>query len=303
LRATTYNFFDGIHFSDSANLLFFQPSTSYEAFLGWMQPITRSFIQMNMNSNNWVTAGKRLAFPLLTIGYPQGDNVKDSEGNEVNPSKIAAEKIAENIDPSQAMTYPYTTDMNGNIQKAIMVGEEATSGGTGARHKIYQEFNNEEKNDIRELCFGGTLTSSVGSKGSLALGNIHYKKYEEHILYLVESATAMLNDNINGFIAKIPVFYKNFPKGATLQINKAKQWDIDDVVKMSPVLIASGKKFSEAFFENMGISADYIEEAPTAVATSFEKPESEATKEHSKLILASEPKEKTIFSALKKKVQ
>jgi hypothetical protein len=306
LRATTYNFFDGIHFADAANLLFFQPSTSYEAFLGWMQPITRSFIQMNLNSNNWVTAGKRLAFPLLTIGYPQGDNVKDSEGNEVNPAKIDAENIAANIDPSQAITYPYTIDMNGNIQKAIMVGEESTSGGTGSRHKIYQEFNNDEKNEIRELIFGGTLTSTTQGVGSQALGNIHYEKYQAQILYLIEQAVSMLNDKVSGFMGKIGTFYKNFPKDATLAVNATKQWDLEEISQLSPVLKLHGKKFTDSFFEEIGLPTDYFEEAPEPVAPSFGAPinESETATEKSRLILAmKEPEKKTILSALKKKVR
>ena len=50
LKQSTFSFYDGIRFGDNDNLLFIQPSTSYEAFLGWMQPITRSFIQMNLKS-------------------------------------------------------------------------------------------------------------------------------------------------------------------------------------------------------------------------------------------------------------
>jgi hypothetical protein len=65
LRQSTYNFSDGMDFASTVNLLFIQPSTSYERFLGKMQPITRSFIQINQNSINWVQAGRRLAFLCL----------------------------------------------------------------------------------------------------------------------------------------------------------------------------------------------------------------------------------------------
>ena len=85
LRANTFSFSDGVRFEDHDNLLFVQPSSSYEAFLGWMQPITRSFIQQNINKNNWVAAGRRLAFPVLTVGYPQNDGGVDLNGNNLNP--------------------------------------------------------------------------------------------------------------------------------------------------------------------------------------------------------------------------
>ena len=293
LRATTYNFFDGMNFKDAANLLFFQPSTSYEAFLGWMQPITRSWIQMNLNSNNWVAAGRRLAFPLLTIGYPQASNEEDKNGNIINPYKLDAENIAANIDPTKGVVYPYTIDGNGNIQKALEISEEGGQGGQGNRHKVYQEFNDDQKNEIRELIFGSTLTSSVGSKGSLALGEIHYKKYQAQILYLTENAVAMLNDPIQGFMGKIPTFYKNFPKGATLQIHKAKQWDLEEIAKLSPVLRANGKQLTSEFFEGMGLTPDDFEDAP--VSTAPENPiESvgESKVLSSKLVLATEEEKK-----------
>ena len=145
LRSSTYSFGDGMLFEDHDNLLFIQPSSSYEAFLGWMQPITRSFIQMNVNKNNWIAAGKRLAFPVLTVGYPQNDGAVDPiTGFSLNPYKIQAEQIAANIDPSQALTYPYTKDLSGNIQKAIEIGFEQPKA-SSSMHKVYQEFNAEEK--------------------------------------------------------------------------------------------------------------------------------------------------------------
>ena len=299
LRASTFNFSDGMNFTEAANLLFFQPSTSYESFLGWMQPITRSWIMINTNSNNWVSAGRRLAFPLLTIGYPQGENQEDYEGNLTNPMKLDAENIAQNIDPSKAIVYPYTMDVNGQIQKSIVIGEEATSGGTGSRHKIYQEFNNDEKNEIRELIFGGTLTSTTQGVGSQALGNVHYEKYQSQIHYLVDNAISMLNDSISGFIAKIPNFYKNFPKGATLAVNKAKQWGLEEIAQLGPVLNANGKKLSDEFFIQMGLTPEYFEEAPVE-SPAFPSPE--VTTEKSRLILASEEKKPLIkLPSLKKK--
>jgi hypothetical protein len=258
IRESTYNLYNGTHIAENMNLLFFQPSTSYESFLGWMQPITRSFIQMNVNNNSWVAAGKKLAFPLLTIGYPQNDNSKDVDGNLVNNFKQQADLIAANITPEKAMTYPYTVDAAGNIQKAIEIDFKDSGTSKGA-HQIFVDFNAEQKNDIREMILLSTLTSSVGSKGSLALGEIHMEKYESAINYTVDCAISMLNDE---FLSKIGIFYKNFPKNCKLGINKAKQWDLDEVVKISTVLNQNNLNLTPEFFEQMGLSVEYIQEKP-----------------------------------------
>ena len=103
----------------------------------------------------------------------------------------------------------------------------------------------------------------------------------------------MLNDPIQGFIGKISTFYKNFPKGATLQINKAKQWDLEEIAKLSPVLRANGKQLTSEFFEGMGLTPDDFEDAP--VSTAPENPiESvgESKVLSSKLVLATEEEKK-----------
>jgi len=117
----------------------------------------------------------------------------------------------------------------------------------------------------------------------------------------------MLNDPIDGFISKIGFFYKNFPKGCTLQVNKARQWELDELSKLSPVLIANGKTFTDEFFENMGLSKDYFEDAALPLAPTFDEPKPEETTKEtqkSRLVLATEQKEKfNIKELLKKKVQ
>jgi len=122
---------------------------------------------------------------------------------------------------------------------------------------------------------------------------------------LIEQAVAMLNDPVSGFIGKIPTFYKNFPKDATLTINATKQWDLSEIAQLSPVLKNNGKKFTDSFFEEIGLPAEYFEDAPEPVAPSFGSPtvdESETATEKSKLILATTKKSNFAFP-LKKKVR
>lgn len=274
LRSNTYAFYDGYNFADHDNLLFIQPSTAYESFLGWMQPISRSFIQMNMNKNNWIAAGRRLAFPILTVGYPQNDGAMavdpvtgqpllDDQNNPItiNPYKLQAETIAANIDPSKAMVYPYTINEKGEIQKSIEIAQEGKGAGNKA-HDIFVDFNEAEKNEIREMILGGTLTADVGNSGSRALGEVQERKFDSVLADNVEFVLAYLNDE---YMRKIRKFYKNMPEGK-FDINRAKQLPLEDVVKISNVVIQNGKRLTDAFFEANGLVKDFIEDIPTPMA-------------------------------------
>lgn len=292
LRATTYSFYEGEMFSNSDNLLFIQPSTSYEQFLGWMQPITRSFIQMNLNKNNWVSAGKKLAFPMLAIGYPQNDNSLDSKGNPINQYRLQAEDIASNLDPSRGLVYPYTVDEKGNIIKSINVDFEKT--GTGSRaHGIFEDFNESEKNEIREFILGGQLTSAVGKSGSRALGEVQERKLETINEELVEYVLAILNEQ---YLHKISKFYKNFPKGH-FEINRARQMPLDDIVKISNVVTENGFRLNENFFDVNGIAKTFLEDLPTQNAG---KPgQSKESDDNDNVSLAGKT-ERTFFKSKKK---
>jgi hypothetical protein len=139
----------------------------------------------------------------------------------------------------------------------------------------------------------------------LALGAIHYKKYQAHILYIVEEAAAMLNDNNDGFIKKLSQIYPGFPKGVSFKVNKAKQWDLEEIAILSPVLRANGKKLTDDFFVSTGLTEDDFEEAPITPATpNNNDPSGESKTLQSKLVLATEvPEKKKPFDFLKKKVQ
>lgn len=258
LKNSTYNYYDGDLFADTDNLLFVQPSTSDESFLGWMQAITRAFIQMNLAKNNWLQAGRRLAFPIMTVGYPQNDGGVDSMGNSINPYKLQAEEIVENADPSKGIVFPYTKDAAGNIQKAIEVEFESPKTGQNA-HKIFQEFNEDEKNEIRELILGGTLSSSTSKNGNRSLGEVHERMFQAVVESKIDFVLAVLNTD---FSPKIGKFYDGLPEGWRYEINRAKQLTIEEMEALSSVLTASGKRFTDEFFESNGVSKDFFEDAP-----------------------------------------
>jgi len=270
LRENTFSFYDGVKFSDVDNLLFIQPSSSYESFLGLMQPITRSFIMMNMSTINWLQAGLRLAFPILALGYPQADSAIDANGNQINPLKTQAEYIAANIDPSKALTYPYTIKPDGSIQKSIEIDFEKT--GTGANlFKIYSEFNDDFKNEIRELVLGGTL-SSTGSKsgsGSRSLGEVHERMFKAVIKSKIEYVLSVLNSDFKNKISK---FYKNLPKDWKFEVNRADQLTLEEMTDLSAVLTQNGKRLTDTFFESNGINVDFFEDAPVVAPTQNQKP-------------------------------
>ena len=258
LRASTYSYYDGTAFADNANLLFVQPSSNYESFLGWMQPITRSFVQMNLTKNNWVSAGRRLAFPLMTVGYPQNDGGMDSQGNANNPYRIQAENIAGNVDPSKGLVYPYTMGPDGTIQKAIEVDFENPGAGANI-HKIYSEFNQAEKDEIREMIFGGSLTGNVGTSGSRALGEVQERMLDSVIQGKIEYILSILNFD---FAPKISKFYDNLPDGWKFEVNRAKQLTMEEITELSAIVVENGKRFTDDFFEANGISREFIEDAP-----------------------------------------
>jgi hypothetical protein len=267
LRESTYNFNNGLSFKETPNLLFVQPSTSYERFLGWMQPITREFIMMNKNSLNWIQAGARLAFPLLKIGYPANNNTMEDPGNLVSAFRAEAEAYAENVDPSKTLVSPYIIDKDGNRIFALDIDSKDTGAKQNA-HKIYQEFNQDQKNDIRELVFGGTLTSSAGKFGTKGLGQVHENKLKSALEARNEEVLSVLNDETD-FLWKIRKFYKNFPDNLHFDTNRTKEFDINEVTDLSNSVKNQGLRLTKKFYIKYGLDEEDIEDAPEPVSPGF----------------------------------
>jgi hypothetical protein len=260
LRESTYNFSDGMDFGKTINLLFVQPSTSYERFLGKMQPITREFIMMNKNSLNWIQAGARLAFPLLKVGYPSTNNSLTDVGNLINPFRSVAEDYISNLDPSKALISPYVVNQNGDKVTALDL-ETKDPGGRANAHKIYQEFNSDQKNDIRELVFGGTLTSNAGKFGTKGLGQVHENKLKTALEARNEEILTVLNDDTD-FLWKLRKFYKNFPENLHFDTNRTKEFDINEVKELSDSITENGLRLTKNFYVKYGMDEEDIEEAP-----------------------------------------
>ena len=272
LRSSTYNFTDGTIFADNVNLLYVQPSTSQEEFLGYMQTISRDFIAMNLNNNNWLQGGTRLAFPILAIGYPQGDGaqmtdeggniITDQNGNPIkdNPFKHEAEHLAANIDPSRAFTYPYALDEKGNMIKSIDVDFKTPNGGRA--YTVFHDFNDDKRNEIREWILGSDIIGHNPNKGGTrSLGQVHLLSWEDIQSECLESVLNVLNDDTD-FYKKIKSFYKNWPKESKFEINRVREMQISDVEAYSNILVQNGRRFTDEFFVAQGIQKEFFEDAP-----------------------------------------
>lgn len=292
LRQGSYNFYDGVFFEDYLNLLFVQPSTNYESFLGWMQPIARDFIQINLNNNNWIAAGEKFAYPIMSIYYPESSNAQDPNSTETdktfNAYKIEADNIAANASPKKVITAPYTRNPDGTINKTIEVEYTTGTQGTAGAHRIYKDFNQEKKDEILQMILLSTLTSSVGERGSLALGEIHMEKLESGIRSLI---TWHINELNSSFLKKISAYYKNFPQDVKFNINQAKRYKITEIKEMSAILNQNGKRLSTDFFIDQGMSPEYIEDI------TMPEPEELKEKKEPKVEMAAQ----SLFSFKKKK--
>lgn len=254
LRQSTYAFWDGVFFEDHDNLLFVQPSTNDEDFLGWMQAITRLFVQMNMNDTSWVAAGRKLAFPIFTIGYPETSGFKDAQGVDHNPYKDEAEMIARDIGPGSAVTFPFTRKTDGDINKNIEIQFEQT-GASQKAHSVYLDFNTEKKNEIRELVLGGTLTADVGDSGSRALGEVQERKLRKFLQPVISFVVDYYNSDV---WPKLQKYYKKPPKGK-FAVDEAQKWTIEEIVAMADVLQSSGLEFTPTFFEKNGLESEFFQ--------------------------------------------
>lgn len=265
LKSSTFAFYDGVNIDECANLLFIQHSTNYEKFLGWMQPITRAYILMNQSKMNWVQAGRRLAFPIMTVGYPQNDNsIRMDNGEPLNKYRVEAEKVAANVDPSKGFVYPYTRGLDGEIQKTVEIDFADPKSGQNM-FKMYSEFNDDEKNEIRELILGATLSSS-GSKsgsGSRSLGEVHERMFKQVIRSKLKSILPVLNEQ---FVPKISQFYHGIPAQWSYQYNRSENLTYEEMENLSNVMTAQGRRLTDDFFIENGIAPEFFEDAPTPPA-------------------------------------
>lgn len=273
LRSGTYTPYNGEEFAGSDNLIFVQPSTNQESFLGYMQPITKAFIMMNQSSNNWLSAGRRLAFPVMTVGYPQNTGALNMDDHQINQYKLDAENIAANIDPSKGFVFPYTLLPNGEMQKAVEIDFQETKAGQNM-YKVYSEFNDDYKNEIREFVLGGTLSSS-GSKsgsGSRSLGEVHERMFKQAVKGKLEFVLNVLNSE---FVPKISKFYSGLPEGWRYEIDRTNQYTLEEITSLSMAVNENGLRLSKDFFIDQGIPDNYLEDAPTPVAPVKPKPVNE----------------------------
>ena len=247
---------------ENENLLFIQHSNDYTDLLGWMQPISRAFIEMNQNSSNWLMAGKRFSNPIPVVYYPQSDVSSNWNGSEaVNTYREEAELILRNFDPSNGLTAPYTLDNQGKMVKALDLDFISPKSG-GSAYKVYEDFNEIRKNEIREMIMLSTLTSSGGLHGTKGLGEVHERKFEDVIIDIISDELDILNDETD-FLKKVRSFYKNMPENLHFGIDKAKQWEITEVIQISNLVNQNGYQLKPEFFTELGLDITMLQKAVT----------------------------------------
>ena len=160
--------------------------------------------------------------------------------------------------------------MNGNIQKAIEIGFEQP-GSSSSMHKVYQEFNTDEKSEILQMCLGGTLTADAGKSGSRALGEVMERKFDS----VVESKMTFVLSILNGdFSHKISKFYKNLPDGWQYAYDSTKVLGMQEIILLAQSLQLSGKRLTDEFYEANGIAREFIEDAPVVAPQTSKESES-----------------------------
>ena len=276
LRTSTFDLGNGMSFDQTPNLLWVQSSSNDEDMLGMMQVIAVSFIEMNMFDNNWLQAGRRLAFPILKFGYPQDDTVIDPTTNqEVNSMRDQATLMAQNVDPSQAMVIPYIRNKTtGEIESSLQVDFEATKSGNNM-YKMYSDFDAMRKEEIMQLVYGGILTATTGKNGNRSLGEVHEKKFDAVMMSAAEFVESVLNGD---YLAKLKQVYNNIPDDLTFNYDRSKKWTLEEIEQLSNVLFQSGMQFTPDFFEEYGLSPDFIQPAPPAGANAKPIPVTQGAK-------------------------
>ena len=102
------------------------------------------------------------------------------------------------------------------------------------------------------------------------MGEIEERALDDRVAELMPYVLAILN---NEFRSKIEKFYHNLPDGWVYAYNASKQLTIADMQVTGATLNANGFKFTTAFFEANGISADFFEPMPQPTTDTLVKPD------------------------------
>jgi len=273
LKANTFAFYDGAMADEYPNLLYIQPSNNYEAFLGWMQPISFAFVEMNENNDNQLAAGRRNAYSQTTVYYPQDDGSVDPlTGLPKNDYKQQAIDISTNMNPKVGLVAPYVLNDKNEMQKSIVM-ESEKNGNSAQAYKIYSDYNERFEGHIQTLIFGRSLTGGAsGRGGNRSLGEIEERTMDDRVAELMPFILSILN---NKFKTKISQLYDNLPNidSWDYSYNSAKQLTIADMQLVVATLNDGGFKPTDKFFTENGISPDFFEPLPQPKIDPLVKPD------------------------------
>lgn len=240
-------------FSDYDNLIFARKPAQQQTMLGLFQPMAREFIGIATQQRNWLVAGTRFAYPMTIVGYNglSVQSVQQPDGSfaEVNVNKDTADYIAQNYDPSSALSVPFHEAADGKNVYDIEVKQSDNNSKEGA-YKTYSDYIDKAEIKLINLVLGATLTMTEGN--SRSLGEVHERVTSEYQQKDLAFVIEMLNEDL---------FHKlNLPDGYLFGVDETSQLTIDEAEKISKILGDNGKKMTKDFFTAMGIPDIYYQD-------------------------------------------
>ena len=134
--------------------------------------------------------------------------------------------------------------------------------GGGRAYTVFHDFNDDRRNEIREWILGSDIIGHNPTKGGTrSLGQVHLLSWEDIQSECLEFVLNVLNDE-NDFYKKLKSFYKNFPEGSRLEINRVREMQIADVEAYSNILVQNGRRFTDEFFVSQGLNKEFFEDTP-----------------------------------------
>lgn len=270
LKKTPYYLAGSDKFADYANLVYAKRSTQYQTILGLFQPMAKEYIGIAIQLRNWLASGTRQSYPMTIVGYngrstEQQERINpltnQTEYVEVNTNKDWARYIADNIDPTTALTIPFQfSDADGKPQYSIEVKQSEHHSSDNAYKTFYDYIDKAEQRMIT-LVLGSTLTMTEGN--SRSLGEVHERITNQYIEKDIEWVLEQLN---NMLIKKL-----NVPDGLKFVADTTNQLSIEDAKVISSLMKENGKKLTKDFFTSMGVPEVYYEEIQMP-AVKIEKP-------------------------------
>ena len=256
LKHTPFDLNGHERFDDYSNLFYVEYSSQHQTMLGLFQPLLKEYVGIAITLRNWLASGTRLAFPLTQVGYNgAGVELQDYiapdgtiQQKKVNPNQETAREIAANIDPTVAITTPFSVDDGKQVYSIEVKQTEHHS--TSDAYKTYYDYIDQAEIRMINLVLGSQLTIKEGN--SRSLGEVHErvaKTYAERdVKWMVEVLNNVLKPKLN------------IPDNRWFSDDSASTMSMDEAQKMSDIVNQNGKQLTQEFFTQIGLPENFYED-------------------------------------------